>query len=288
MSIFKRAVCNELFGQTSFQKSCELLARHGFGGIEIAPFTLFNQDGRFSAATVSMVRRCLVDSGLDFAGFHWLFAKPEGLLMVSDDPAIRQRAWDHLRHLLETAAEFGGGPLIFGSPKQRDSGALPVATARGYLADGLRALCPVVARHNSTILIEALASVDTNLINTLTEAETFIQELGCPTVAGMFDFHNCGDETQSWDQLIRRHAGIIRHVHLNSLDGGYPTMVDSNYQAAFQALNDSGYAGWVSLEIFTEPDDPADVLRRTAGFLDQVDAALIQVSSISSSGNTVF
>jgi D-psicose/D-tagatose/L-ribulose 3-epimerase len=270
----KRAVCNELFGTLDFSRTCELMASHGFDGIEIAPFTLFDENGRLPAATIKMVRQSLTDHGLGFAGFHWLFARPAGLFMVSDDASVRTRAWNQLRHLLEAAGELGGGPLTFGSPKQRDSGMLPKPVARGYLEEGLRSLCALASTCKSSVLIEALQSSDTNMINTLAEAEAFITDVGCPSVAGMFDFHNCGDETLAWDQLIQKHKGIIRHVHLNTLDGGYPLHPDPAYLAAFRALKDIGYAAWVSLEIFTEPDDPAAVLAATASFLDEVDAEL--------------
>ena len=269
----KKAVCNELFGTLGFSETCELMARHGFNGIEIAPFTLFDENGRFAPHTIKMVRRSLADNGLAFAGFHWLFARPAGLFMVSEDVKVRTRAWDHLRHLLETAGEWGGGPLIFGSPKQRDSGQLPKAIAWGYLVEGLQSLCNLAGSCKSAVLIEALQSTDTNMINTLDEASTFIADVACPSVAGMFDFHNCGDETLEWDQLIRRHKGIIRHVHLNTLDGGYPLHADADYLAAFKALKDNDYSAWVSLEIFTEPKDPAAVLAATAAFLDEVEAA---------------
>ena len=238
----RRAVCNELFGKLGFPQTCELMASHGFDGIEIAPFTLFNEDGRLTADTIKMVRRSLADSGLGFAGFHWLFARPAGLFMVSENVAVRARAWNQLCHLLEAAGELGGGPLTFGSPQQRDSGAQPKQVARKYLAEGLLSLCGLAASCNSSVLIEALQSADTNMINTLDEASAFIDEVACPSVSGMFDFHNCGDESLSWDELIRRHKRIIKHVHLNTTDGGYPLHPDADYLAAFKALKGSGYS----------------------------------------------
>ena len=272
----KRAVCNELFGKLGFARTCVLMASHGFDGIEIAPFTLFDENGRLTSSTISMVRRSLADTGLEFAGFHWLFARPPGLFMVAEDAAVRTRAWSQLRHLLEAAGELGGGPLTFGSPKQRDSGPLPIPVARGYLVDGLQDLCGLAMSCKSWVLMEALQSADTNMINTLDEVEALIKDVGCPSVAGMFDFHNCGDEKLPWDQLIRGHAEMIKHVHLNTLEGGYPLHPDPDYLSAFRALKDCGYSAWVSLEIFTEPEDPSAVLAATAGCLDEVEAALAE------------
>jgi len=36
------SICNWLFKEMDFEKGCLLTARHGFQGIEIAPFTLFD------------------------------------------------------------------------------------------------------------------------------------------------------------------------------------------------------------------------------------------------------
>ena len=37
----KHAVCNWMFKELNFEQSCLKIARHGFEGVEIAPFTLY-------------------------------------------------------------------------------------------------------------------------------------------------------------------------------------------------------------------------------------------------------
>jgi len=106
-----------------------------------------------------------------------------------------------------------------------------------------------------------------------------IQEVGHPAVSGMFDFHNCRDEIEPWDRLIAKHAGIIRHVHLNETDGYHPSLVArpgrqrSDYRPAFEALSAASYAGWLSLEIFHAEDPPETVLAETRAFLNSAGLA---------------
>lgn len=269
--MIKTAVCNELFGKMSFQKSCDLTAFHGFNGIEIAPFTLFGDVSSISSNTITTIKSALNNSGLEFAGLHWLFVKPENLHITSPDKQTRKRSWDHLKMLLNLAGEFGGGNLILGSPKQREASGISVSAAWDYLEEGFRDMADTAADCNSTVCLEALASADTNVINTLNEAAEMINRVNRNSISGMFDFHNCADETESWHELIKNNSSIIKHVHLNTQEGGHPNPENSDkYMESFSVLKNLKYNGWVSLEIFTVPDKAETVLSETAAFLKKM------------------
>jgi D-psicose/D-tagatose/L-ribulose 3-epimerase len=269
--MLKTAICNELFGSIDFQESCDLTAAHGFKGVEIAPFTLFGDVSSIPSDTITIIKNALDNSGLEFAGLHWLFVKPENLHITSPDKKIREWSWDHLKRLLNLSGELGGGYLTLGSPKQRMASEISVTEAWRYMEEGLARVADTAADCNSTVCLEALASTDTNVINTLKESADLINRVNRDSISGMFDFHNCGDETESWDKLIRNNKDIIKHVHLNSPSGGHPVPGDSeDYRDSFLALNDINYKNWVSLEIFTVPENPEKVLSETAEFLGKV------------------
>ena len=94
----------------------------------------------------------------------------------------------------------------------------------------------------------------------------------------MFDFHNRADETEPNDVLIEKHFEMIRHVHLNDMDGGHPKRGDRSYCAAFAKLRELGYERWVSLEIFTMPVDPSAVLGETMDCLKDIESVLGEAS----------
>lgn len=269
----KLAVCNELFGRISLDEAACISSRHGFGGLELAPFTIF---GDFSPSAiqhgVQEARRALTAAGLRFAGFHWLLAKPDGLHITTPDSVLRKKSWDHLRRLIDAAAELGGGNLILGSPKQRST--VPGQSPReaiDILSDELAVIAPFAAERRSPVLLEALSSDQTDVVNLLAEVEAIVRQIGNRGVDGMFDFHNCADETSPHATLIDRHIGMIRHVHLNDPQGNHPQPGDLSYLPAFAKLRELRYDGWVSLEIFSVPEDPAEVLRQTAAFLREIE-----------------
>jgi D-psicose/D-tagatose/L-ribulose 3-epimerase len=269
----KYAVCNELFGAIPLREAAVIVANHGFHGLELSPFTIF---GDFSSGAISQgvteARRSLAETGLEFAGLHWLLVKPEGLRIATSDSAIRRKSWDHLRRLIDAAAELGGGNLILGSPKQRRSE--PGQTreqAMSILSDELAAIAPYAAERHSAVLLEALSSDQTDVVNLMEEAEAIVNGIGSPGVGGMLDFHNCTDETRPFENLVERYFHSIRHVHLNDPDGNHPKPGELSYLPAFVKLRELKYDRWVSLEIFTTPADPSAVLGETMAYLKDIE-----------------
>ncbi|MDR1575646.1 MAG: sugar phosphate isomerase/epimerase [Treponema sp.] len=267
--MIRYALCNELFGPLDPFEAGRITKSAGYGGIEFAPYTFFGSFSRgdIRAGTGEM-KKVLGENGLQFAGFHWLLVSPRPLSLVSPDKKLRQAALDHLRRLLAAAGELGGGNLILGSPKQRS--ACPgqsIEEAKTILKENLAALGDCAVSHNSRILLEALDHGQCDVVNTLDEAGEMVRAVNSPGVSGMFDFHNTGDETESWDALIRRNRETLRHVHINEMDGGPPGSGSSDYVPAFKALRETGFSGWISMEIFSRPADPAGTVTAAIRFM---------------------
>jgi len=272
----KAAVCNELCADRPLAEACRLIARHGFQGVELAPYTLADDPTRLSAARIREIRAALETAGLACAGLHWLLKAPPGLHLTTADQAVRGRSWDALRRLIDLCASLGGEVMVLGSGKQRSAQGLGRPFALDCLIDGLAALAPTAGASGVRLLLEALPASSTDVVNTLEEARAAIAAVGHPAVSGMFDFHNSRDETEPWERLIGRHAAIIHHVHLNEADGHHPSLVRrpgrrrSEFGAAFRALAACGYAGWISLEIFHAAEPPETILAETRAFLESM------------------
>jgi D-psicose/D-tagatose/L-ribulose 3-epimerase len=262
MMKMKYSVCNELFGNMALRDAARIIKDAGYTGIEFAPSTIFGDftPGSIKAGIVA-VREVLAGEGLAFTGFHWLLAKPDGLHLASPDRAVRSRTVEHLSRLVDAAGELGGGVLVFGSPRQR--GSLPgvgKAEAEGAFAAALREAAPRAEAAGCSILVESLSPEQTDVVNTLSEAVHLADTAGSPAVSSMFDFRNVSSEAESWDTLLERHYSNIRHVHANEIDGRAPGTGMSDYLPAWRTLLQHGYNGWVSVEIFETPADPARIL----------------------------
>ena len=62
--------------------------------------------------------------------------------------------------------------------------------------------------------------------------------------------------------LVDRYFDLIRHVHINEMDGRHPGTGFYDFKPVLQVLARRGYAGWLSLEVFdfSAGADPEEML----------------------------
>lgn len=249
---FRFSVCNELFGHTPFAEAVKTIRSLGYEGIEIAPFTLAESPESISGAQRAEYRRVLEGEGLAFVGLHWLMVSPPGLHVTTPDTALRQRSWNHIRSLIDLCADLGDdGVMVFGSPKQRNTtGGFSSAQAREVFADELAKVAPQAEERGVRILVEALPSDQSDVINTLRDAVAIVEAIRSPAIQTMFDTHNAVDETEPHPRVIEKFFDHIAHIHVNEVDGREPGLGNYDFSSVFAILRQLGYSGWISLEVF--------------------------------------
>jgi sugar phosphate isomerase/epimerase len=248
----KQSICNESFKDWPFAEACKAIRKAGYQGIEIAPFTLSDDPLEISADQRKQYRGIMASEGLLFVGLHWLMVSPKGLHVTTADQALRARGWGHIRNLIDLCADLGpNGVMIFGSPVQRGTtgGMSREEATRNYI-DGLAGVAPHAMERGVTILVEALPIGQCDVVQTLDEAAAIVREINSPAIRTMFDVHNAVDEKEPHAVLVERHFDIIRHVHINELDGRHPGTGDYDFKPVFDVLQKRCFNGWVSLEVF--------------------------------------
>jgi sugar phosphate isomerase/epimerase len=249
---FRHAMCNEAFEGWDFRQACATLRKAGYTGIEIAHFTLAQDPASVTPAKRREYKRIMADEGLAFVGLHWLMVAPKGLHVTTPDEGVRKKSWEHIRKLIDLCADLGpDGILVFGSPQQRATGGLiSREDATRNFVDGLAGVTPHAEDRGVTILVEALPSTQCDVIGTLAEAAAIVREIGSPAVRTMFDTHNALDEVKAHADVVDEYFDVIRHVHVNELDGRHPGTGDYDFKPVLSVLERRGYSGWISLEVF--------------------------------------
>ena len=276
---FRLAVCNETFQGSSFPEGCRLARETGYSGLEIAPFTLSDDPASVSPETRAACRDAMAAESLTCVGLHSLLTAPKGELHVTTpDDAVRAKSWDYFRRLIDLCDDLGGDKLmILGSSKQREATAgSTVEDAVKRLTEGLASVAPHAESKGVTIALETLAPHLCNVLTTMDETMAVVNQVASPAVQTMFDTHNGAGETAAHGELIRKYARAIRHVHVNELDGRHPGTGAYDFAEPLRALEQIGYDGWISLEVFQfEPSGEA-IARDSAKFLRAIEAELSQ------------
>ena len=259
---FNHSICNEIFHPPgvaeheytpyTFASACGKIREIGYTGIEVAPFTLAESPQWITVADRKTYRSTIVNAGLQFVGLHWLMLSPKGLHVTTPDKGLRERSWDHVRHLIDLCADLGdGGVMVFGSPGQRNAtgGSTPEDATKRF-RDGFAAIAKHAEDRRVTVLVEALPRAQSNVVNTLAEAVEIVKYCDSPAVQTMFDSHNAADETESHSEVITKYWQWIRHVHVNEMDGKHCGRGDYDFTTLLEVLAHNQYKGWVSLEAF--------------------------------------
>ena len=101
-----------------------------------------------------------------------------------------------------------------------------------------------------------------------------VREIGHPAVQTMFDTHNAVAEEMPHDLLIKQHAELIRHVHINEMDGRYPGSGSYDFSVPMQALKDIRYDYWLFLDVFKCEPSGVEIARVSSQYLRDTESRL--------------
>lgn len=271
---YRFATCNELFEKRPFAEVCRKLRTLGYEGIELAPFTLGEDPAGISTAKRAEIGSQIGDAGLHFVGLHWLLTAPPGLHVTARDEIQRRHSWEYVGRLIDLCGELANFSnsqepvVVFGSPKQRSSnGGLSPKECVDIFTQELARAAPRAQAAGVTLLLEALSPSQTDVVTSLAEAVSIVEQIDSPAVQTMFDVHNAIDEVDPHTELLRRFMPHIRHVHVNEMDGREPGMGDYPFDTLLATLAQLNYCGWVSLEAFDFSRDSYDVAARAISHL---------------------
>jgi D-psicose/D-tagatose/L-ribulose 3-epimerase len=259
------SLCNEVIAGVPFAAQCDLAAKLGYDGLEIAPFTLSNEPHLLPPGERRSLRKAASDAGLAITGLHYLLRAPEGLSITSADTVVCERTLTVMRGLCSQAADLGATILVHGSPDQRrlDPGDEQNCRQRGV--DAFAAVADAAAEAGVTYCVEPLSRDQTAFVNTVAEASEIVRTIDNPALRTMIDCSSAGRaEAENVPDLIRRWipTGLIAHVHFNDPNRQGPGDGELNFAPVLAALGDTGYPGDASIEPFVyKPDGPGCAAR---------------------------
>ena len=261
--MFRYAYCNETLapGRT-FREQCDLIASLGYAGVEIAPFTLSDAPADLSRTDRQALRVNAAAAGLEVVGLHWLLAKTTGFHLTAADPAVRDATANRLTELADLCADLGGDVLVLGSPQQRNRGEMSAEDATDHAAAVLAAVAPRLEERGVTLALEPLAPAETDFLNTCAEAVALADRVGSQRVRLHQDVKAlAGGEADPPAAVIRRFAAQTAHFHANDPNLLGPGMGEVDFAPILRALRETGYAGWVSVEVFADGPGPVETAR---------------------------
>lgn len=252
MALIKLSISNLAWPNTPVESLAPRLAAAGIHGVEIAPTAIWPEAPRVPVEFVREYSGRWRDHGLDISGIQsLLYGHPElQLLDRAMWPALRA----HLTAMIELAHELGAHIAVFGSPRNRIRGSVTAADANRLATEFFHSLEPLLSASGVTLTLEPNApgyGADylTHYGDVVALSDTigsrWIQpqvDTGCLTMVGEDPSH-----------AIRTHTPA--HVHI-SVPDLLPPPGPVDHAAVVRALEETGYDGWVVLEMLRTATEP--------------------------------
>ena len=238
---------------------CAKAAEHGFDAVEIFPPSA-------DALDKGQVNSLLAQYNLKIAaigsGAGWLKHR---LHLTDPDAAVRRRAREFIAAMIDFAGSFGA-PAIIGSMQGRWGAGVTRAQALAWLAEALEELAPRAAVHGVPLLYEPLNRYETNVLNRVDDALSFLKPLCAQNVKLLCDLFHMNIEEAGIADGLRRTGPRLGHIHFADSNRCAIGFGHTDIAPVVHALRETGYAGYISGEVLPLPDGDTAAKQTIASF----------------------
>ena len=269
----KLAFSTNAYLNYSFAETCDRLAKIGYAGVEIMADVPHARPAYLLPSHKAAIREALATNKLAVSNVNAFMMhavndrrqKYWHPSWIEPDANYRQVRIDHTTRALTLAAELGA-PCITTEP----GGPLEGRPWGECLKLFVEMLKPVVA-HAEKVGVPLLIEPEPDLlIETADQYLEFARHFDSPYLGLNFDighFYCVKDDPAA---TVRKLAPLIHHVHLEDIAATrihhhlIPGEGVIDFHGTLAALKEVGYAGWVTIELYTcheNPDEAATVAR---------------------------
>lgn len=246
----KLAVSNVAWYHKEIDRFIGLISELGCDGIELATSMIWDEPIDVSIGERRALKRKIEEQGLQVTGLQSLLYTRQDLKLFESEE-LRIETLDYFTKLMDLCNDLGGKLLIFGSPRNRNfdvdriSSELAYSIAREFFGEvGERA-----KERDVVFCIEPLGKVETNFINTVYEAEKFIQDIGSNGIGLHIDVKGLIDEDEYHAPYLRESFSHAMHVHINDPGLKAPGVTGFDHGSISKIIKSSRYSKFLSIEM---------------------------------------
>ena len=96
---------------------------------------------------------------------------------------------------------------------------------------------------------------------------SILERLHHPSFVLHLDVKAMSTDEAPTPELIRRHGAVAGHFHANDVNRRGPGFGSTDFRPIFQALAESQYKHWVSVEVFDYAPDPVTIARDSLQYM---------------------
>ena len=171
---------------------------------------------------------------------------------ASEEAWKRQAALDHLAWAIDCTAALDATILAgpFHQPLGVFTGNAPTAAELGYVAEVHREAADIAAPAGVTMVMEYLNRFECYMFTTMADAMAHAGRVDHPNFGVMYDSFHANIEEKDPLGCIGAARPHLKHVHISENDRGTPGRGHLCWPAIFNAIRETGYDDWLTIEAF--------------------------------------
>ncbi|WP_026565966.1 sugar phosphate isomerase/epimerase family protein [Bacillus sp. UNC41MFS5] len=245
--MFKYSATQWIYGNESLEDSLKRLKKYGYQGVELAgePYTI----------DIEGTKELLTKYELECSSICGIFTAERDLSSSNDE--IRKKAVEYVKRSVDLAKTLHASTLIV---VPTCVGKLsPETTLEEEWNNAIQSVkeAGLYAKEQGiTIAIEALNRYETYLVNNLTLALRFVEEVNVEGVGIMADLFHMSIEERDMRDSIMKISRYLAHVHIADNTREAAGLGQTNFAPVISLLKELGYKGYITMEFLPAVSNP--------------------------------
>jgi len=199
-----------------------------------------------------------------------------GFDFLNPDPIKRRKSIDGAKAILEFCGQIGAVgqivPPIFGPPVVPDLAPLmtPLEIEEKLMIAACQEIGPHAAARKTLFMLEPLNRYEQHYLRKQSDGVRVIEAAGAPGIGLLSDFFHMHIEETNTPQTFRDIGRHTSHIHLADNTRMEPGTGDIDFVAAFKALKEAGFTGYMAYECGISgdiPDEKAASLAKSVQYM---------------------
>lgn len=173
----------------------------------------------------------------------------DNLFFSHDDEKLRKKAIEKVKKYILVASEldcFVNLSLVRGNINGEEK-------RKSYILSSFKECCRYAKDYSVTLLIEPLNRYEIDYINTIKEANEFIDRIEYDNIKILADIFHMNIEEESIEASLFFFRDKIRHIHLANSNRKAPFKGHLNLSIIVNIIKSMNYDGFISLEAILKP-----------------------------------
>jgi D-psicose/D-tagatose/L-ribulose 3-epimerase len=217
----------------------------GYDGVEIPIF-----GGEEKVSHFANIGKALKDNGLDCTSVTVI--PDEDRSPISNNEKSRTNALEYMKWAIDCSAALGSEILAgpYHQPLGIFSGEPPTQKEKEHAAKVHQDAADYAKQVSLQLSIEPLNRFECYFLNIGQDASDYVDLVNRDNFGYLYDTFHANIEEKDPVGVINRTIKNINHIHISENDRGTPGKGNIPWIETFDAIKNSGYDGWLTIEAF--------------------------------------